>query len=300
MTSDPPIDSQQELRELVAGARRHVELLREEGAIGGFGSAPELASPPPRIPPAAAPQPVATERDDSSKAPTRPAPAPAPSPAADASPWRASFVSERGSVHRSAEQKANDLAALADAVRACRLCRLCEARRNAVPGEGSPTTRVMFVGEGPGATEDAQGRPFVGAAGQLLTRIIESGMQLRRADVFIANVVKCRPPENRDPAPDEAAACTPYLLKQIEIIDPEVIIPLGRHSMRVLAGTGEREGITRVRGQIFRRHGRAVIPTFHPAYLLRSPEEKPKAWHDIQLAMKELGLPLPDPKKPPS
>jgi DNA polymerase len=182
---------------------------------------------------------------------------------------------------------------VATAVASCKLCGLCQGRTNAVPGEGSPKARVLFVGEGPGATEDAQGRPFVGRAGQLLTKIVESGMGLRREDVFIANVVKCRPPENRDPLPEEAAACVPYLFRQIEILDPEVIIPLGRHSMRELAGVSERDTIGRVRGRVYRVAGRAVIPTYHPAYLLRNPPEKVKVWHDIQLALKELGLPVP-------
>ncbi|HKE00139.1 MAG TPA: uracil-DNA glycosylase, partial [Planctomycetota bacterium] len=209
-------------------------------------------------------------------------------------PTRRSTQSERGDgAARSPAQRAAALAAIAAKVNACELCRLCKGRTNGVPGEGSPTARVMFVGEGPGATEDEQGRPFVGRAGQLLTKIIESGMGLKREDVFIANVVKCRPPENRDPMPDEAAMCMPYLHKQIEVIDPEVIIPLGRHSMRELAGVGPNEGITKVRGKVYRQRGRAVIPTFHPAYLLRNPPEKVKVWQDIQLALKELGLPVP-------
>ncbi|MBI3819656.1 MAG: uracil-DNA glycosylase [Planctomycetes bacterium] len=206
---------------------------------------------------------------------------------------RRSLVSERGEFKRSAKDKALALEAIAKKVSNCRLCRLCEGRTNAVPGEGSATARVMFIGEGPGATEDELGRPFVGRAGQLLTKIIESGMGLKREDVFIANIVKCRPPENRDPQPDEVAACLPYLNKQIEVIDPEVIIPLGRHSMREFAGVGEKDTISRVRGKVYPVHGRSVIPTFHPAYLLRNPPEKVKVWADIQLAMKELGLPIP-------
>lgn len=206
---------------------------------------------------------------------------------------RRSIAAEAGEVARTIEQKQAALDAIRGKVSNCKLCRLCEKRTNAVPGEGSAAARVMFVGEGPGQTEDELGRPFVGRAGQLLTKIIESGMGLKREDVFIANIVKCRPPENRDPMPDEVAACVPYLNKQIEIIDPQVIIPLGRHSMRELAGVGERDTISRVRGKIYRLHGRAVIPTFHPAYLLRNPPEKVKVWADIQLAMKELGLPIP-------
>jgi DNA polymerase len=213
--------------------------------------------------------------------------------AADDNPLRRSFVSEHGVSPLSLGEREAALRDVANAVSSCKLCGLCQGRTNAVPGEGSPRARVMFVGEGPGATEDAQGRPFVGRAGQLLTKIVENGMGLRREDVFIANIVKCRPPENRDPLPEEAAACVPYLFRQIEIVDPEVLIPLGRHSMRELAGVSERDTIGRVRGKVYRVAGRAVIPTYHPAYLLRNPPEKVKVWHDIQLAMKELGLPIP-------
>jgi DNA polymerase len=151
----------------------------------------------------------------------------------------------------------------------------------------------MFVGEAPGADEDRQGVPFVGRAGQLLSDIIEKGMGLRRTeDVYIANVLKCRPPDNRDPSPEEKALCTAYLERQIELVDPQVIVPLGRHAAQHLLSSDAPMG--RLRGRVHRVAGRAVVPTYHPAYLLRSPNMKRAAWEDIQLAMAELGLPIPD------
>lgn len=189
------------------------------------------------------------------------------------------------------EGKERALAAIAAEIAQCKKCRLWETRTNTVPGEGNPDTRVLFIGEGPGANEDAQGRPFVGRAGKLLTDIIEKGMGLPRAQVFIANIVKCRPPENRVPAPDEIAACMPYLRRQIETIAPEILVPLGRPATNTLLETQEAMG--KLRGIVQEKEGVKVIPTFHPAYLLRNPPEKKKTWEDIQLVMKELGLPIP-------
>ncbi|MFN0207273.1 MAG: uracil-DNA glycosylase family protein [Planctomycetota bacterium] len=261
--------------------RRHLEFMDE----AGFASIPSAETrPSPTVQtPFAAPQ-LLNEKVIPTIAPA----------AGDA---RRSMAPVRGEVQRSAAEKVSALDAIRNQVVNCKLCRLCETRTHAVPGEGNAAARVLFVGEGPGQTEDELGRPFVGRAGQLLTKIIESGMGLERKDVFIANIVKCRPPENRDPMPDEVAACLPYLNKQIEVIDPEVVIPLGRHSMRELAGAGERDTISRVRGKVYHLNGRAVIPTFHPAYLLRNPAEKVKVWNDIQLAMKELGIPIPKQSK---
>jgi DNA polymerase len=148
----------------------------------------------------------------------------------------------------------------------------------------------MFVGEGPGEEEDREGRPFVGPAGKLLTRMI-AAMGLAREDVYIANVVKCRPPGNRTPAPEEIAACREYLRRQIALVKPQVVIPLGNPATRWFLGAVV--GITRVRGQPVDQGDFVVVPTFHPSYLLRSPEEKGKAWADLQVAMGLLGLPLP-------
>lgn len=162
----------------------------------------------------------------------------------------------------------------------CTRCRLAETRTNVVFGEGSLRARVMFVGEGPGAEEDAQGRPFVGRAGQLLTKIIES-IQLKREDVYIANVLKCRPPNNRDPRPDEVACCLGYLKRQIAAIRPVVICTLGSHAVKALLGVSR--GVTSMRGRAHRWQGTLVVPTWHPAYLLRNPAAKRDTWNDIRL-----------------
>lgn len=173
----------------------------------------------------------------------------------------------------------------------CSRCGLCSGRNRLVFGAGSPTARLFFVGEGPGADEDRQGEPFVGKAGQLLDRII-SAMGLSREDVYIGNIVKCRPPRNRAPLPEEAATCLPFLIKQIEIVRPEVIVTLGRTALEGLLGEPVRS-ITRARGQWFRFRGIQAIPTFHPAYLLRNPEHKRPVWEDMQAVMEVLGLSSP-------
>ena len=188
-----------------------------------------------------------------------------------------------------AADKAERLAEIAREVAACTACELSRARKNVVPGEGDPDARIMFVGEGPGVDEDAQGRPFVGRAGQLLDKMI-AAMGLRREDVFIGNVVKCRPPGNRAPTPDETTACWSYLRRQIEIIAPEVIIVMGNAAAKVLLET--RTGITRLRGQWHEVWGIPVMPTFHPAYLLRqyTPDNRQKVWADLQAVMEHLGI----------
>jgi DNA polymerase len=189
---------------------------------------------------------------------------------------------------------ATDLAAIASAIAGCQRCKLCSTRTNTVPGEGNPSPEVMFIGEGPGADEDAQGRPFVGQAGQLLTRMIEA-MGFRRDEVFIANVVKCRPPGNRTPEPDEVAACLPYLERQIQVIRPKVICALGNTPLRALMAN-DKLGITKVRGQKLDWHGFVLIPTFHPSYLLRNPPAKKPCWEDLIAVLKALGR-TPPPRK---
>jgi uracil-DNA glycosylase len=169
----------------------------------------------------------------------------------------------------------------------CRLCKLCSGRTNLVFGVGNPRARLMFVGEGPGRDEDLQGEPFVGRAGQLLTDIITKGMGLRREDVYIANVVKCRPPENRNPEPDEVAACEPFLKRQIELIHPEVIVALGKFAVQTLLQS--KTPITKLRGQWHSYHGIRLMPTFHPAYLLRNPGDKRLVWEDIKKVIEALG-----------
>jgi DNA polymerase len=159
-------------------------------------------------------------------------------------------------------------------------------RTNIVFGEGNPHAELVFVGEGPGQEEDQQARPFVGAAGQLLTDIIVKGMQLKREDVYICNIVKCRPPDNRNPEPDEIEACEPFLIKQLLAIKPKVIVVLGNTSAKTLLKTTE--GITKLRGTWKAFQGIPVMPTFHPAYLLRNPKDKSLVWKDIQQVMEKL------------
>ena len=178
------------------------------------------------------------------------------------------------------------LARIADDVAACRQCALHGARTRTVPGQGSPTPEILFVGEAPGAEEDRAGLAFVGAAGQLLTRMIEA-MGLTREEVFIANIVKCRPPGNRPPLPDETQACLPYLKAQIGRLRPKVIVALGASAVKALLDPAE--GITRLRGRWHRCEGIDVMPTFHPAYLLRTPSAKQDAWEDLKAVLTRLG-----------
>ena len=169
----------------------------------------------------------------------------------------------------------------------CTRCKLHKGRHNIVFGVGNPRARLMFLGEAPGEDEDLQGFPFVGKAGQLLTKMIEA-MGLERGDVYIANTVKCRPPNNRNPEPDELESCEPFLKGQLAAVRPEVIVTLGKFAAQSLLR--DATPITRLRGQWRQYEGIPVIPTFHPAYLLRSPGEKGKVWEDLKQVMKKLGL----------
>ena len=195
-------------------------------------------------------------------------------------------------------EAAKELEKIADETRQCRKCDLGSLRTNAVPGEGNSKARIVFVGEGPGADEDAQGRPFVGRAGQLLDKVIEA-CGLKRSDVFICNILKCRPPDNRDPRPEEIINCLPYLQKQIEIIEPEIIVALGAHAARTLLDTNKPIG--QLRGQFHEYYaglGRPPIklmPTYHTAYLLRnySKENRQRVWEDMKKVLTELDLPIP-------
>jgi len=169
----------------------------------------------------------------------------------------------------------------------CEKCKLSKTRTQVVYGVGNPNADLMFIGEAPGRDEDLQGEPFVGRAGQLLTDIIKA-MKLTRDDVYIANVVKCRPPENRNPEPDELDACRPYIQRQVEIIQPKVIVALGRFALQSL--TGKAYGITSVRGQWLEYNGVKVMPTYHPAYLLRNQAAKKDVWSDMKKVIAELGI----------
>ena len=172
----------------------------------------------------------------------------------------------------------------------CQRCKLAPCRTNLVFGVGNPAARIAFVGEAPGGDEDRKGEPFVGRAGQLLTEIITKGMRLRREDVYICNVIKCRPPGNRNPEPDEVEACEPFLVRQLAIIGPEVIVALGKFAAQTLLRS--KTPITQLRGRWFDYHGIMLMPTFHPAYLLRNPGDKRLVWEDIQKVMRVLGLPI--------
>jgi len=191
------------------------------------------------------------------------------------------------------------LEAIAAEVRQCRKCDLGSQRTNAVPGQGHPKARIMFVGEAPGADEDAQGVPFVGRAGQLLDKII-AACGLQREDVFIGNILKCRPPGNRDPKPDEIVSCLPYLQRQIESIEPEVIVALGAHAARTLLNTNKSIGQLRGHFQEYiagiGRPPIKLMATYHPAYLLRNytPDTRRRVWEDMKKVLAELGLPVPD------
>jgi len=179
-------------------------------------------------------------------------------------------------------------------VLSCHRCPLAETRANCVFGEGSPDADLMFIGEAPGAEEDRQARPFVGRAGQLLTKIIEA-IGLKREDVFIGNILKCRPPGNRNPLPSEIASCSSYLIRQIEFIKPKVICALGKFAAQTLLNN--ETSISRLRGRFYDYHGIKLMPTYHPAYLLRNSRGKKDVWQDMKLVAKELGLKIPQKKK---
>jgi len=183
------------------------------------------------------------------------------------------------------------LRAIQDEIGDCTRCPLAYAGRHKIVfGDGSATARLMFVGEGPGADEDAQGIPFVGKAGQLLNNMI-AAMGLARADVYIANIVKCRPPGNRVPEPAEANTCSPFLLRQIDVVQPEVIVALGATAATYLLGV--KQSLSSLRGRWHNCRGAKLVVTYHPAFLLRDPRQKAEAWKDLQMVMGELGLTAP-------
>jgi DNA polymerase len=249
--------------------------------------------------------------------PARPAPAPSVSPRAEAPPpsgtrasratppaaWLDSRPAAPSAAPASPARTAAEIAArevagraaactglddLRNGVSECTACGLCRTRTQTVFSDGNGRAGVMFVGEAPGEQEDLSGVPFVGPAGKLLSDIITKGMGLAREEVYIANVLKCRPPGNRDPSELEKLVCTGWLDRQIELVNPRVIVPLGRHAACHVLGVERSMGA--LRGRVHERGGRKVVPTYHPAYLLRSPGMKRACWEDIQLAMRELGL----------
>jgi DNA polymerase len=170
----------------------------------------------------------------------------------------------------------------------CQRCPLGKTKKNLVFGQGNPEARIVFVGEAPGADEDEQGLPFVGRAGQLLTDIIVKGMKIQRKDVYICNILKCRPPGNRNPQPEEIGQCEPFLKKQLRIISPEIICALGTFAAKTLLKTDIPISVLRGRFHVY--EGIKLMPTYHPAYLLRNPSAKKQVWEDVQMIMKEVNL----------
>jgi DNA polymerase len=195
-----------------------------------------------------------------------------------------------------APDRVSDLEQLQQQAQACEKCQLCETRTTVVFGEGNPHARVMFVGEAPGAREDETGRPFVGRAGQLLDKIIQNAMGMRREDVYIGNINKCRPPGNRDPEPGEVEACLPFIREQVRLVQPEVIVTLGRVAAQNLLAT--KDAMKSLRGRTLLYEQTPVVPTWHPAYLLRNPAAKAGCWDDIRRVNKLLGNPEVPPHKP--
>jgi uracil-DNA glycosylase len=251
-----PLDRQT----LIATLRDYVEQLREEGMEG---------------------LPAAIQ----STAPTQPR---APAPKAIETPVIPSV--ELFSKYPGLEATSS-LENLREFIGDCARCKLAPFRKNLVFGVGNPDAQLMFVGEAPGADEDARGEPFVGRAGQLLTDIIERGMGLRRSDVYICNVIKCRPPDNRNPEPDEVASCEPFLFRQIETVRPRAIVGLGTFAVQAVLKV--KTPISKMRGNWQDFRGIRFMPTFHPAYLLRNPGDKRLVWADIQNVMRFLEMPIP-------
>ncbi len=267
---------------------------------------PDEEPPPPGMAPTEPPAPPATARTEppappaavsrpnerpvakspaSTPASRSPAPAPAPAPATGAG------TSQMPILHTELAA-CGSLQDVQQVLGPCVRCKLhSQGRQKIVFGTGDPKADIMFVGEGPGEDEDRQGEPFVGKSGQLLTKIIESGMKLRREDVYIANIVKCRPPKNRDPEAEEVQSCEPFLLSQIRIIQPKVIIALGKYAAHTLLRS--KVPITRLRGHWGQYNGIPLMPTFHPAYLLRNPAEKRPLWQDILAVMAFLEMDKP-------
>ncbi|MGK3984986.1 uracil-DNA glycosylase family protein [Sorangium sp. So ce136] len=226
------------------------------------------------------------------QAPRGPEPSPRPAVSAAAAPRTDTAARANAPPPGTPEERVTRLSLIAEEVRTCEKCPLHEGRTHTVFSRGSPLSEVVFVGEGPGAEEDLQGEPFVGPAGQLLDKMIVA-MGYHRDDVYICNIVKCRPPKNRKPEPAEMAACSPYLASQLALIKPKVIVALGATAVQGLIGTNE--GITKLRGTWKLYKGSIpIMPTFHPAYLLRQPSAKREVWSDLKEVMRHLGKSAPD------
>jgi uracil-DNA glycosylase len=266
-----------ELARIAGSLLEHVELQRQLGALGvadgghAEGASPAQASRPAKASSAAA----ARGAGQGSRGPAaRAAGLPQPEPAA--------------ATARDGAGQAGALADIGARAAACTRCRLAETRTQVVFGAGAPDAELLFVGEAPGRNEDLSGQPFVGEAGQLLDKIVVA-MGLTRGQVYICNILKCRPPGNRNPLPDEIEQCEPYLLEQLGAVAPRVIVALGTFAARALLRT--EEPISRLRGKFFRYHEIELMPTYHPAYLLRNPSAKRVVWEDMQKVQAKLGIP---------
>lgn len=275
-------DPREELATLTAALYAHVEMCRESGAFGLPAATPELAARRAEVA-VSVPEAESTVDRDSAKRNVQSGDATEPHGA----------LADSGDRGPSTDP-ARRLSILVEEARACTRCGLHGQRKQAVFSRGTGKVGLMFVGEGPGADEDEQGFPFVGKAGQLLDRMIEA-MGFARDEVYVCNVVKCRPPKNRKPEPDEMAACRPFLVEQIELVDPKVIVALGATALEGLLGVSG--GITRLRGTWRLYQGKVpVMPTFHPAYLLRTPEAKRLVWQDLQEVLRQMGRAVPTKK----
>ena len=282
MSQPNDLDPASELREIAAAVRAHVEWLRVSGAVGLPRGERPAPAPAPSV---SAPVPVPVPAPTLSPSPSRASASPPTDPAASGAAPPPARVPAPPALPP--EEKQRRLEVLAETVRGCTRCALHVARTQTVFARGTGASGLCFVGEGPGADEDAQGFPFVGKAGQLLDKMIEA-MGFGRDDVYVCNIVKCRPPDNRKPEPEEMAACMPYLAEQLEVLSPEVIVALGATAVQGLFGTSE--GITRLRGRWKLYRGRVpVMPTFHPAYLLRTPTAKKEVWDDLQAVLRQMG-----------
>ncbi|MFZ1122641.1 MAG: uracil-DNA glycosylase [Candidatus Binataceae bacterium] len=269
------LSAPEQRRLVLDSVRDYLEQLAEEGLEGLPATTTRATAPKAAAPAASALAPDGvSSRAPAAASPPRPAPAPI------------ELLSRYPGLEKTAT-----LEELSAFIGDCQRCKLAPLRTHLVFGVGNPHSDLMFVGEAPGADEDARGEPFVGRAGQLLTDIIERGMGLRRADVYICNVIKCRPPDNRNPEPDEVAACEPFLMRQIDLVRPRAIVALGTFAVQALLKV--KTPISRLRGNWHEVRGVKLMPTFHPAYLLRSPCEKRWVWQDIQEVMKLLGIEIP-------
>ncbi len=271
-TDHPQAIARARLLELLDQVRAYVEYQQSTG-LDAFPRRPRTPTP-------------GRDAEPAARTPTRsPALVSSPRPAV-APPPAAKVVATSGDLFATGVRHATTLDELRAELGDCQRCKLWKGRTHIVYGVGNPHAKLMFVGEGPGRDEDLQAEPFVGRAGQLLTEIITKGMKMRRQDVYIANVIKCRPPENRNPEPDEITACEPFLRRQIDIIQPKVLVALGTFAAQTLLGM--RVPISRLRGHWYDYQGVKLMPTLHPAYLLRNPNDKKLVWEDIKMVLREL------------